>query len=42
MMPKDFPKGNVFASWQPIPGEDSREMDLPSCSMTVLVVKSSS
>lgn len=42
MMPKDFPEGNVFASWQPVSGEDSREMDLPSCRMTVPVVKLSS
>lgn len=27
-VPKDFPKADVFASWQPIPGEESKEMDL--------------
>lgn len=39
MMLKYCSKADVFASWQPIPGGDSREMDLLSFGMTVPVVK---
>lgn len=35
MMPKEFLKTDVFASWQPIPEGDNREMDLLSFRMTL-------
>lgn len=35
MMPKDFPKTDAFASWQPISEGDSREIDLLSFRMTL-------